>query len=199
MNGVCASCKCSATEFLIMEGDNLSALAPGFSPFAGRLGSPHRAWVVVAALIMLPTVMLRDLSLLAYLSAAGIFASVITAALVGWEGRSDGAFPWHLILSRTPGRFVDPPISIMSTDCPLRPHAGFPYRDLPLLRPGGVPLVVGMLSFNFGGHALFPSLYAAMRSPKQYPRVLEITFLAVTALYAITAVLGYLTFGDTVE
>ncbi len=84
-----------------MEGDNLSALAPGACPFGGQLGSGSAPWVVIAAVIMLPTVYLRDLSLLAYLSAAGIFASVITAALVGWEGASDGACP-HLSSCRIP-------------------------------------------------------------------------------------------------
>ena len=79
-------------EFLILEGDNLSALAPHFQPFGGRLGGPSQAWLVVAALAMLPTVYLRDISLLAYLSAAGIFASALTSGLVGWEGFADGVF-----------------------------------------------------------------------------------------------------------
>jgi vesicular inhibitory amino acid transporter len=77
--------------------------------------------------------------------------------------------------------------------------AGFPFRDLPMLRLEGVPLVIGMLSFNYGGHTLFPSLHAAMQAPKHFPRVLDAVFLVVTALYAVTAVLGYLTFGDAVE
>ena len=68
-----------------------------------------------------------------------------------------------------------------------------------MLRLEGVPLVIGMLSFNYGGHSLFPSLYAAMQAPKHYPRVLDIIFLVVTALYAVTTVLGYLAFGDAVE
>ena len=78
-------------------------------------------------------------------------------------------------------------------------RAGFPFQELPALRPGGVPLLVGLLSFNYGGHTLFPSLHAAMKAPQQYPRVLNATFVLVTALYAVTAVLGYLTFGDAVE
>ena len=78
-------------------------------------------------------------------------------------------------------------------------RAGFPYRDLPLLRAEGVPLVVGLLSFNYGGHTLFPSLHAAMKAPQHYPRVLDLTFAGVMALYALTAALGYLTFGDAVE
>lgn len=80
----------SAVEFLIMEGDNLSALAPGFQPFGGVLGSAKQSWVLIAAAILLPTVYLRHLSLLAYLSAAGVFTAVALTLLVGWEGISLG-------------------------------------------------------------------------------------------------------------
>jgi vesicular inhibitory amino acid transporter len=77
--------------------------------------------------------------------------------------------------------------------------AGFPNTDLPLLRVGGIPLSIGLLSYIYGGHSLFPSLYAAMKNPKQYPRVLDLTFAIVCSLYAAMAVLGYLAFGDAVE
>jgi vesicular inhibitory amino acid transporter len=73
-----------------MEGDNLSELAPDFQPFGGRLGSAKQSWVLVAAAIMLPGVYLRDLSMLAYLSAAGVFASLALTVLVGWEGAQLG-------------------------------------------------------------------------------------------------------------
>ncbi len=71
--------------------------------------------------------------------------------------------------------------------------------DLPLLRVSGVPLSIGILSFNFGGHSLFPSLFTAMKQPKRYSRVLDFCFAIVFLLYASMAVLGYYTFGDSVE
>lgn len=58
---------------------------------------------------------------------------------------------------------------------------------------------IGLLSYIYGGHSLFPSLYTAMKNPKQYPRVLDLTFAIVCTLYAAMAVLGYLAFGDAVE
>ncbi|BDA44309.1 Amino acid transporter AVT1B [Coccomyxa sp. Obi] len=155
----------SAVEFLIMEGDNLSAVAPGFQPFGGALGSAQQSWVLIAAAILLPTVYLRNLSLLAYLSAAGVFTAVALTLLVGWQGIS----------------------------------LGLPNTNLPLLRVGGIPLSIGLLSYIYGGHSLFPSLYTSMRQPKQYPRILDLTFAIVCTLYASMAVLGYLTFGDDVE
>lgn len=77
--------------------------------------------------------------------------------------------------------------------------AGFPNTDLPLLRARGIPLCIGLLSYNYGGHSMFPTLYTAMKRPQQYPRVLDVTFAIVCLLYVMMAVLGYLTFGDTVE
>lgn len=74
---------CRAVDFLIMEGQNLSAVAPSFVPFGGALGSARQAWMLIAAMVMLPTVYFRDLSLLAYLSAAGVLTSATLTCLVG--------------------------------------------------------------------------------------------------------------------
>ena len=75
--------RCRAVDFLIMEGQNLSAVAPAFVPFGGALGSARQAWVIIAALIMLPTVYFRNMGLLAYLSAAGVLTSLSLTCLVG--------------------------------------------------------------------------------------------------------------------
>lgn len=76
-------CLYRAVDFLIMEGQNLSAIAPSFVPLGGALGSARQAWVLIAALVMLPTVYLRNLGLLAYLSAAGVLTSLSLTCLVG--------------------------------------------------------------------------------------------------------------------
>ncbi len=67
------------------------------------------------------------------------------------------------------------------------------------MRPRGVPLAIGLLAFNYGGHSVFPSVYASMKDPRQYFRVLDWTFAIVVGLYASMTVLGYLAYGDTVE
>ena len=81
-----------AVDFLIMEGQNLSAIAPSFVPFGGALGSARQAWVFIAAMVMLPTVYLRNLGLLAYLSAAGVLTSVSLTCLVGTIASEHGEF-----------------------------------------------------------------------------------------------------------
>jgi len=48
--------------------------------------------ILAAALLVLPTVWLRDLSLLSFLSVGGIFASVALLGLVGWQGATVTGF-----------------------------------------------------------------------------------------------------------
>ena len=77
--------------------------------------------------------------------------------------------------------------------------AGFAHTQAPFLKPRGLPLAIGLLSFNYGGHSVFPSLYTSMKSPRQYFSVLNWTFAVVIGLYATMTVLGYLAYGETVE
>ena len=86
--------RCRAVDFLIMEGQNLSAIAPTFVPLGGALGSARHAWVIIAAVIMLPTVYFRNMGLLAYLSAAGVLTSLSLTCLVGTIAAEHGE-PFH--------------------------------------------------------------------------------------------------------
>ncbi|CAI5505913.1 unnamed protein product [Closterium sp. Naga37s-1] len=80
-------------EFLILEGDNLGAMFPqlGLSVLGVHLTSRH-LFVLVSALCILPTMYLRDLSLLSYVSAGGVVASVVVVSSVAWVGVADVGF-----------------------------------------------------------------------------------------------------------
>ena len=77
--------------------------------------------ILLAALVVLPTVWLRDMSLLSYLSVGGIFASVALLALVGWEGAT---------------------------------VTGFTHARPPLVTWPGVPVSIGLFCFCFSGRQL---------------------------------------------
>ncbi|KAL6350733.1 hypothetical protein AAG906_028198 [Vitis piasezkii] len=80
-----------AVEFLILEGDNLEKLFPDMSfKVAGLKIGGRQGFVLLAALVILPTTWLRSLGLLAYLSAGGVFASVTVVGCVFWAGAVDG-------------------------------------------------------------------------------------------------------------
>ncbi|CAJ2645327.1 unnamed protein product [Trifolium pratense] len=80
-----------AVELLILEGDNLEKLFPNMSLtiIGFKIGS-KTGFVLITALVVLPTTWLRSLGALAYISVGGIFASVILIGCVLWVGEVDG-------------------------------------------------------------------------------------------------------------
>ncbi|KAJ4832961.1 Amino acid transporter avt1i [Turnera subulata] len=80
-----------ATGFLILEGDNLQNLFPdmGFEAAGLKLDS-RQTFVLIVALVILPTVLLDNLSILSYISASGVLASAIILASIFCAGAFDG-------------------------------------------------------------------------------------------------------------
>ncbi|XP_043706182.1 amino acid transporter AVT1I-like isoform X1 [Telopea speciosissima] len=80
-----------ATGFLILEGDNLHNLFPKMVlEVAGLSIGGRESFIILVALIILPSVLLDDLSILSYVSATGVLASFIINGSVFWTGAVDG-------------------------------------------------------------------------------------------------------------
>lgn len=82
------------TGFLILEGDNLNNLFPKLS-----LGIPidgKSSFIILVALVLLPIVLFDNLSILAYISATGVFASILILVSVVWVGVFDGVGFHHV-------------------------------------------------------------------------------------------------------
>ncbi|KAL2330242.1 hypothetical protein Fmac_017823 [Flemingia macrophylla] len=76
---------------LILEGDNLNNMFPNEEVQIGGLAiGGKQFFVILVALIILPTVWLDNLSLLSYVSASGVFASIIIILSISWTATFDG-------------------------------------------------------------------------------------------------------------
>jgi vesicular inhibitory amino acid transporter len=128
-----------AIGFLILEGDNLDKLFPGTSLAVGGLVvSGKQLFVVVVAVVILPTTWLRSLAVLAYVSASGVLASVVVVFCVLWAAVFDGV--------------------------------GFHGKGR-MLNVSGLPTALGLYTFCYCGHAIFPTLCNSMQEKDKFSRV----------------------------
>lgn len=88
---MCAELYLVVTGFLIIEGDNLHNLFPEmkFSAFGLEVGG-RKSFVIIVALLITPSVWLSNISVLSYISATGVLASVVIIVSVVWVGAFDG-------------------------------------------------------------------------------------------------------------
>ncbi|XP_051217671.1 amino acid transporter AVT1I [Lolium perenne] len=157
-----------AIGFLILEGDNLDKLFPGTSLSLGPgiVVSGKHLFIVLVSIAILPTTWLRNLSVLAYVSASGVLASVVLVFCVLWAAVVDGV--------------------------------GFQGKGT-MLNVSGLPTALGLYTFCYCGHAIFPTLCNSMKEKDKFSKVLVICFVACTLNYGSMAILGYLMYGDDVE
>ncbi|KAK9290734.1 hypothetical protein L1049_008910 [Liquidambar formosana] len=71
-------------------------------------------------------------------------------------------------------------------------HSGGKALDL-----ANLPVSIGLYSFCYAGHSVFPNIYSSMKKPSQFPIVLIASFVICCFLYAGVAICGFLMFGDS--
>ncbi|KAG7581191.1 Amino acid transporter transmembrane domain [Arabidopsis suecica] len=133
-------------EYIIMMSDNLSRIFPNISlNIVGVSLDSSQIFAISATLIVLPTVWLRDLSLLSYLSAGGVFTSILLALCLFWVGSFDGV-GFH-----TGGQalhLTNLPVAIGIFGFGFSGHAVFPNIYSSMKDPSKFPLVL-LTSFGF--------------------------------------------------
>lgn len=129
-------------SYTISLSDNLSTIFTGTHiSIPGRHLSTSQILTVIAVLVAVPSLWLRDLSSISFLSIGGILMSllifatvVLTAAFGGVEAN----------------------------------------QSIPLLNLHMIPGISGLYVFGYAGHIVFPNIYAAMKDPSKFTKVLPI-------------------------
>ncbi|KAK5804257.1 hypothetical protein PVK06_031906 [Gossypium arboreum] len=157
----------ACVEYVIIMSENLSTIFPNTSiEFGGIYLNAHQIFAIIGILVVLPTVWLRDLSLLSYLSVGGVGASILVVICLLWVGTVD--------------------------------QVGFP-RAGTTLNLANIPISIGIYSFCYSGHSVFPNIYTSMKEPSRFPLVLIASIIFCWFMSTGAAFSGFLIFGDSVE
>ncbi|CAN6588648.1 unnamed protein product [Malus baccata var. baccata] len=183
-----------ATGFLILEGDNLHNLFPGVElDVAGLRIGGEQCFIIVVALIILPTVWLDNLSLLSYVSASGVLASAIILGSILWTGAFEG-IGFHQ--RGTPLKWNGIPTAVSLYAFCYCAHPVFPTLYTSMKNKRQFSNVSKNLLPSDIHAILFQHIYQSAVSLLQ---VLLLCFILCTICYASMAVFGYLMFGSTVQ
>ncbi|XP_021717178.1 amino acid transporter AVT1I-like isoform X2 [Chenopodium quinoa] len=144
-----------------------------FGNAVGVFGIPidgKSCFIVIVALILLPTVLLDSLSILAYISAVGVLASLLILGSVLWVGVFEGIIGFHQV----------------------KDH-------VPLFNWKGIPTAISLYMFCFSGQTVIPTVYISMQKKHHFSTALLLSFTFSAFVYVSMAVLGCLMFGSSVE
>ncbi|KAK1396856.1 Vacuolar amino acid transporter 1 [Heracleum sosnowskyi] len=138
----------SCVEYLIMMCDNLSALYPNAHlDFAGMHLDSYYVCSIISTLVILPTVWLRDLSLLSYISVGGVLTLALVVICLLWVGVVDG-IGFHP--GGTPLAFSNLPVTVGLFGFCYGSHSVFPNLYSSMNEPNRFPSVL-IISFITAG------------------------------------------------
>ncbi|KAK7268260.1 hypothetical protein RIF29_20955 [Crotalaria pallida] len=142
-------------EYIILEGDNLSSLFPNANlNLLGIELNSHTLFALIATLAVLPTVWLRDLSVLSYISAGGVIASILVVICLFWAGVEEVGF--HR--KGTTLNLTTFPVAVGLYGYCYSGHAVFPNIYTSMAKPNQFPAVLltcfGICTVLYAGAAV---------------------------------------------
>ncbi|GMP69136.1 hypothetical protein CsSME_00028513 [Camellia sinensis var. sinensis] len=173
-------------EYIILESDNLSSLFPNAHlNLGGFVLNSHHLFALLATLAILPTVWLRDLSLLSYISAGGVIASILVVLCLFWAGLVDKVgFESE---GRTTLNLTTLPVAIGLYGYCYSGHAVFPNIYTSMEKPSQFPSVLlasfGICTLMYAGVAVMGYLMFGDSTLSQFtlnmPQDLVVSKIAV--------------------
>ncbi|CAL0321293.1 unnamed protein product [Lupinus luteus] len=142
-------------EYIILESDNLSSLFPNASLNLGGIElNSHILFALIATLAVLPTVWLRDLSILSYISAGGVIASILVVLCLFWAGVEEVGFQ----SKGTTLNLTTFPVAVGLYGYCYSGHAVFPNIYTSMANPNQFPAVLltcfGICTLLYAGAAV---------------------------------------------
>lgn len=150
--------------FLILIGDNMRNLF-------GTLD--RRIFMIIGFAIILPTIWLKTVKHLSYLSFVGVTSIFFLIFVILFQG---------FYRSESPGSILDP--------LPTHP---FPQTFM------SMPIAFGVVMSALVSHSIFPSIYRGMRHPKKFSLAINIGYVVVLLTYLLVSTVGYLMFGEAIQ
>jgi len=143
-------------EYIILESDNLSSLFPNANISLGGFElNPQVLFALMTTLAVLPTVWLRDLRVLSYISAGGVIASVLVVLCLFWVGLVDGVGFHNKGTTLNLGTL---PVAVGLYGYCYSGHAVFPNIYTSMARPNQFPAVLltcfGICTLLYAGVAV---------------------------------------------
>ncbi|KAI5346066.1 hypothetical protein L3X38_013945 [Prunus dulcis] len=127
-------------EYIILESDNLSSLFPNAHlSLGGYMLDSRILFAILTTLAVLPTVWLRDLSVLSYISAGGVIASIVVVLCLFWVGLVDGV---GFENKGTPLNLSTLPVAMGLYGYCYSGHAVFPNIYTSLAKPNQYPAIL---------------------------------------------------------
>ncbi|CAN8254556.1 unnamed protein product [Cochlearia groenlandica] len=145
-----------SVEYIILESDNLSSMFPNATISIGgfHLDAPH-LFALLTTLAVLPTVWLRDLSILSYISAGGVIASISVVLCLFWIGLVDEV---GIQSKGSPLNLATLPVSVGLYGYCYSGHGVFPNIYTSMAKPSQFPAVLltcfGICTLMYAGVAV---------------------------------------------
>ncbi|KAF4346812.1 hypothetical protein G4B88_013282 [Cannabis sativa] len=179
-------------EYIILESDNLSSLFPSAQlNIGGFLIGARLLFALITTLAVLPTVWLRDLTVLSYISAGGVVASVMVVLCLFWVGTVDGI---GFVNKGTALNLGTLPVAIGLYGYCYSGHAVFPNIYTSMQKRSQFPLVLltcfGICTLMYAGVAVMGYKMFGDATLSQFtlnmPSEFVATKIAVWTTYALT-------------
>lgn len=161
----------SCVEFVVLEGDNLTSIFPGVSLtiFGYQINSMH-LFASLSILIILPTVLMKNLRLISYVSGALQYPCFVLFTVL-----SEPLLTVFFFFLAASGVILTVVLILCLLFIGTFDGVGF-HHSSKLINWSGIPFSAGIYGFCYSGHTVFPNIYQSMADKRKFTKVLVIRY-----------------------